>query len=61
MGCYGSIDGNTVNMEKSIVKMTENIAFYFSVQVISKNFHDEVYHQRRKENNMGGILDILKN
>jgi flagellar basal-body rod protein FlgB len=35
----GSIDGNTVNMENQIVKMTENHMLFTSlVQVISKKF-----------------------
>jgi flagellar basal-body rod protein FlgB len=35
----GSIDGNTVNMETQIVKMTENHMLFTSlVQVISKKF-----------------------
>ena len=35
----GSIDGNTVNMENQIVKLTENSMFFTSlVQVISKKF-----------------------
>lgn len=35
----GSIDGNTVNMENQIVKMTENHMLFTSlIQVISKKF-----------------------
>lgn len=35
----GSIDGNTVNMENQIVKMTENHLLFTSlIQVISKKF-----------------------
>ncbi len=35
----GSIDGNTVNMENQVVKMTENHMLFTSlVQVISKKF-----------------------
>ena len=35
----GSIDGNTVNMENQIVKMTENHMLFTSlVQVVSKKF-----------------------
>jgi flagellar basal-body rod protein FlgB len=35
----GSIDGNTVNMENQIVKLTENSMFFTSlVQVVGKKF-----------------------